>query len=61
MDGYTSVSGFLPITSDGHAICGAHNGGGTTSWGKLPSLYLDDYVRLAGFKNAFRPVGLLDE
>lgn len=52
-DSYTVPSGFIPITEDGHIICGVHGAGGTIDYGKLPSIYLDDYIRLAGFNDAF--------
>lgn len=55
-DSYSGFSGFLPLTADGHFICGVHGGGGTTNWDKTPSVYLDDYVRLAGYNDAFKPL-----
>ena len=46
--GETYLSNFLPVTSDGHLICGIFAG---TS--KLPSVYVDEFIRIAGFKQAF--------
>lgn len=53
-NGYTTFSACKPVTADGHLICGAHKSG-TTQWNLLPSVYIDECVRKAGFPQAFLP------
>ena len=55
MDSYSTLSRLLPVTADGHLIAHAH-GYDRDNWDGTPSVYLDDYVKLAGFNNAFKPL-----
>lgn len=55
VDSYTALSRVLPVTADGHLIAHAH-GYDRDNWNGTPSVYLDEYVRLAGFNDAFRPL-----
>lgn len=58
LDSYSARARALPVTAEGHYICGFHGDGdaGTTNWDHLPSAFVDEYVRLAGFKDAFKPL-----
>lgn len=55
VDTWSVTSGILPLTADGHLFCGIH-GDLSDGWDKLPSLCLDDCVRLAGYNDAFKPL-----
>lgn len=57
--GYTTFSGIMDVTDNGHLIVAAHRDN-TTTWNKLPSLFLDDYIRNAGFPNALKPDYMLN-
>ena len=49
----------MDVTDNGHLIVAAHRDT-TTNWNKLPSVFLDDYIRKAGFPNALKPDYMLD-